>query len=146
MTHSDAGRYAAKHGKAGSPDEKIAAAVRATIAGGELACAAAERISGELGVTMAEVGRTADLLEIRIGRCQLGLFGYDAPGGRIVQPAEGGVEPGLEAAIRGRLANGRLPCEAAWKIAADRKIPRLDVSSASETLKIKVKPCQLGAF
>jgi hypothetical protein len=145
MTHSDAGRYAAKHAKGGSPDEKIVAALRAKIADGELACAAAERISGELGVAMAEVGRTADLLEVRIGHCQLGLFGYDAPGGRTVRPAEG-VEPGLEAAIRGRLSNGRLPCIAAWEIAAERKIPRLNVSSACETLKIKVKPCQLGAF
>ena len=145
MTHSDAGRYAAKHGKGGSTDEKIAAAVRTKVAAGELACAGAEKISGELGVAMAEVGRTADLLEIRIGRCQLGLFGYDAPGGRIVKPA-GAVKPGIEAAIRGRLSNGRLPCIAAWEIAADKKIPRLDVSSACETLKIKVKPCQLGAF
>jgi hypothetical protein len=145
MTHSDAGRYAAKHGKGGSLDEKIAGAVRTKVAAGELACAAAERISGELGVAMAEVGRTADLLEIRIGGCQLGLFGYDAPGGRIVRPAER-VEPALEAAIRGRLSGGRLPCIAAWEIAADRKIPRLNVSSACEKLKIKVKPCQLGAF
>ncbi|MBE0556860.1 MAG: hypothetical protein IH628_06470, partial [Proteobacteria bacterium] len=81
-----------------------------------------------------------------IGRCQLGLFGYDAaPRGRRVQPAEA-VEPGLENEIRGRLSGGRLPCSAAWEIAADRKIPRLSVSSACETLKIKVKPCQLGAF
>jgi hypothetical protein len=145
MTHSDAGRYAAKHATGGSPDEKIAAAVRAKIAAGELACADAERISIELGTTMAEVGRTVDLLEIRIGRCQLGLFGYDGPGGRIVRPAEG-VEPGLAAAIRGRLSDGKLPCIAAWEIAADRKIPRLNVCSACETLKIKVKPCQLGAF
>jgi hypothetical protein len=145
MTHSDAGRYAAKHATGGSPDEKIAAAVRAKIEAGELACAAAERISAELGVMMAEVGRTVDLLEIRIGRCQLGLFGYDAPGGRIVRPAEG-VEPGLEAAIRGRLSEGKLPCIAAWEIAAGRKIPRLNVCSACETLKIKLKPCQLGAF
>ncbi len=146
MTRSDAGRYAAKHGKGGSPDEKIATAVRAKLAANELACADAERISGELGVTMAEVGRTADLLEIRIGRCQLGLFGYDAaPGGRIVRPAEK-VETGIEAAIHGRLSDGRLPCKAAWEIAADEKIPRLNISSACETLKIKVKPCQLGAF
>ncbi len=145
MAHSDAGRYAAKHGKGGGPDEKIATAVRAKLTAGELACAAAERISGDTGTTMAEVGRTADLLEIRIGGCQLGLFGYDAPGGRIVQPAVG-VEPALEAAIRGRLSDGRLPCSAAWEIAADRKIPRLNVSSACEALKIKVKPCQLGAF
>jgi hypothetical protein len=145
MTHSDAGRYAAKHGKGKSPDEKIAAAVRAKLAGNELPCAAAERISAERGTTMAEVGRTADLLEIRIGSCQLGLFGYDAPGGRIVRPAEG-VEPGLEAAIRGRLSGGRLSCSAAWEIAAEKKIPRLNVCAACESLKIKVKPCQLGAF
>lgn len=144
MTHSDAGRYAAKHGNQ-SPDERIAAAVRAAFADGELACAAAERIAGDLGVTMAEAGRTADLLEIRIGRCQLGLFGYDTPGGRVVRPAKA-VEAGLEAAIRGRLSNGRLPCAAAWGIATDRKIPRMDVCSACEALKIKVKPCQLGAF
>jgi hypothetical protein len=145
MTHSDAGRYAAKHVKGGGPDEKIAAAVRGKLTAGELACADAERISGENGVTMAEVGRTVDLLEIRIGRCQLGLFGYDAPGGRIVRPAEG-VEPGLAAVIRGRLSDGKLPCRAAWEIAAEREIPRLNVCSACEALKIKVKPCQLGAF
>ena len=145
MTHSDAGRYAAKHGNGAGPDEKIARAVKAALTGGELACADAERISGEAGVPMAEVGRTADLLEIRIGRCQLGLFGYDAPGGRIVRPADR-VEAGLEAAIRARLLDGRLPCESAWQIAADKKIPRLNVCSACEALKIKVKPCQLGAF
>ena len=145
MTHSDAGRYAAKHGSGGRPDEKIAAAIRAKLTAGELACADAERISGENGVTMAEVGRTTDLLEIRIGRCQLGLFGYDAPGGRVVKPADG-VDAGLESAIRGRLSDGKLPCRAAWEIAAERKIPRLNVCSACEALKIKVKPCQLGAF
>ena len=145
MAHSDAGRYAAKHAAGGSPDEKIAAAVRVKMEAGEIACAAAERISAELGTTMAEVGRTVDLLEVRIGSCQLGLFGYDAPGGRIVRPAEA-VEPGLETAIRGGLVDGRLPCIAAWEIAAEKKIARLKVSSACETLKIKVKPCQLGAF
>jgi hypothetical protein len=145
MTHADAGRYAAKHATGKSPDEKVAAALRATNATGGLACADAERVGNELGAAMAEVGRTADLLEIRINRCQLGLFGYDTAGGRIVRPAEG-VEPGLEAAIRGRLSGGRLPCSAAWEIAAERKIPRMNVSSACEALKIKVKPCQLGAF
>lgn len=144
MTHSDAGRYAAKHGN-GIPDEGIAAEVRAKLAAGELACASAERIASALGVAMAEVGRTADLLEIRIGRCQLGLFGYDAPGGRAVQPASA-VDEGLEAAIRAGLADGRLPCATAWKIAADRNLARMEVCSACEKLKIKVKPCQLGAF
>jgi hypothetical protein len=145
MTHADKGRYSAKHAPGGKPDEKIAAAVREKVANGKLACADAERIGARLSAALAEVGRTLDLLEVRIDGCQLGLFGYDAPGGRIVKPAEK-VEPGLEAAIRGRLSSGRLPCAAAWEIAAEMKIPRMKVSSACETLKIKIKPCQLGAF
>ena len=41
MTHSDAGRYSAKHAPGGSPDERIAEAVREKAAEGELACAEA---------------------------------------------------------------------------------------------------------
>ena len=146
MTHADKGRYAAKHGTDKGPDEKIAAAVRLKVQEGRLACGDAEKISADLGTAMAEVGRTLDLLEIRIDRCQLGLFGF--PGqekGKGVRPADQ-VAPELEAAIRGRLAGGRLPCTAAWKIAAEMKIPRMAVSAACEALKLKVKPCQLGAF
>jgi hypothetical protein len=144
MTHADKGRYAAKHGTGKGPDEKIAAAVRLKAGKGTLACADAERIAADLGAAMAEVGRTLDLLEIRIGSCQLGLFGH-SPEGKSVRPADQ-VAPELEAAIRSTLVGGRLPCAAAWGIAGQRKIPRMAVSAACEALKIKVKPCQLGAF
>jgi hypothetical protein len=143
MTHKDAGRYATKHAPGGSPDERIAGAVREKAAEGELACAEAERIVTALGAPLAEIGRTLDLLELRIGRCQLGLFGY--PEGKAVHPAAA-VAPDLDAAIRGRLADGRLPCKAAWEIAAERRVARMEVSSACETLMIRIKPCQLGAF
>jgi hypothetical protein len=144
MTHSDSGRYAAKHGAGLSPDETIATAVRSRAKEGELACSDAERISEEQGAAMAEVGRTLDLLEIRINRCQLGLFGYAAEGKPI--RANDPVPPQIEKAIRGRLSGGRLPCKAAWEIAVEWKIPRMKVSSDCEALKIKIKPCQLGAF
>ena len=62
-----------------------------------------------------------------------------------MQPAET-VAPELEGAIRAAARDGRLPCAAAWEIAAERKIPRMKVSSACEALKIRIKPCQLGAF
>jgi hypothetical protein len=143
MAHKDAERYAAKHEPGVSPDERIAGAVREKAAAGELACAEAERIGVMLGVSLAEIGRTLDLLEIRIGRCQLGLFGY--PEGKAVHPAAA-VDPDFEAAIRGSLADGKLSCKSAWKIAAERKIPRIAVSSACEALKIRIKPCRLGAF
>jgi hypothetical protein len=91
-----------------------------------------------------KVGETLDLLEIRLKRCQLGLFGF-AGKKLIVEPAAE-VSPELEKAIRGSLADRRLSCLSAWKIADEMGIARMDVTSACEALKIKIKPCQLGAF
>ncbi len=146
MTHADAGRYSAKHGPGGKPDEKTAAAVRGKVENGKIACADAERIGAEQATALAAIGRTIDLMEVRISCCQLGLFGYDGEvKGKSVRPA-GEVTPALEEAVRSRLAGGRLPCAAAWAIAAEMNISRMKVSSACETLKIKIKPCQLGAF
>ncbi len=47
-------------------------------------------------VALAEIGVTLDLLEIRIGKCQLGLFGYK-PVSKAVAPAAvlvGEIAPG----------------------------------------------------
>jgi hypothetical protein len=44
------------------------------------------------------------------------------------------------------LVDGRLPCAEAWRIADERNLKKMDVSSAVEALEIKIKPCQLGAF
>ncbi|MBN2438090.1 MAG: hypothetical protein JXL20_05750 [Deltaproteobacteria bacterium] len=145
MTHSDAGHYSAKHAPGENPDERIAEAIRGKAKNVELACAEAERLSAALGVPLAEIGRTLDLLEFRIVRCQLGLFGYPAGKARP-RAAAAAVAPELEAAIRNHLADGRLPCKAAWEIAAEHKIARIKISSACETLMIRIKPCQLGAF
>jgi hypothetical protein len=93
---------------------------------------------------MGEVGVAIDLMDIQLERCQLGLFGYGEKK-LIVKPAEN-VPSDLEKAIRDALAGGRLPCAAAWRIAEAFGIAKTDVSSACEALKIKVKPCQLGAF
>jgi hypothetical protein len=146
MTHSDKGHYAAKHAPGQCPDEKISALARLKVGEGKLPCADAERIGAELGTTMAAVGTTLDLLEVRISRCQLGLFGYEqTQKGKILRPEEG-FAPELEKAIRGSLSDGGLPCVEAWKIAAEMNVPRLKISSACEALKIRIRPCQLGAF
>jgi hypothetical protein len=144
MAHTDADRYAAKHPEGRILNKKVAEAVRKRAANGEINCADASAISENFRVGMLEVGVTIDLLEIRLKRCQLGLFGYGQKKG-VVKPAVK-VSTELEKAIRGALADGRLPCLAAWKIADGMGIARMDVSSACEALKIKIKPCQLGAF
>lgn len=144
MTHSDAGNYKAKHPSGAKVDEMLARAVEKKAMNGVITCADAEIIAGELQATMQDVGVAADLMEIRISKCQLGLFGY-SPGKIIVKPADT-VSGELERAVREALVNNRLPCAAAWNIAKKFTVPKMKVSSACEALKIKIKPCQLGAF
>jgi len=144
MAHEDAGHYGAKHPADRKLNEKIAGAVREKNMDGKISCAEASRIAGQLQVSMADVGGTIDLLEIHLNNCQLGLFGY-SPKKMIVKPAEN-VTPGLEAAIRKALVKERLSCLSAWEIAEETGMTRMAISSACEKLKIKIKPCQLGAF
>jgi hypothetical protein len=140
----EAGTFAAKHPNADGQDPRIAEAVKAKAVGGEFSCFQAERLAAELQVPMSDIGIALDLLEIRIAQCQLGLFGY-SPESRIVKPASS-VSPELEKAIRQALVNNRLPCIDAWSLAEAKGLKRMAVAEACESLKLKVKPCQLGAF
>ena len=143
MTHEDAGHYAAKHSGA-KLNEKIAEKVREKMSDSSLPCGAAHAIASALKVKPSEVGMTLDLLEVRIGKCQLGLFGYGEKK-RIVKPADE-VSPELENKINALLVDGRLPCRAAWDIAEKFKMKKLDLANACEKLKIKLNACQIGSF
>jgi hypothetical protein len=144
MTHEDAGHYATKHPQGTALNTTIAKAIENKATNGTLTCAAAHAIAEDLKVAPAEVGRSMDLLEIRLTKCQLGLFGY-TPEKKIVTPADS-VAPDLEAAIKAAVENGRLSCERAWQLADEWGLKRLAFSAACEAIGIKVKPCQLGAF
>jgi hypothetical protein len=77
-------------------------------------------------------------------KCQLGLFGY-TPEKKIVKPAAA-ENPDLTSAIQDARVDGDLSCKTAWEIARRFDVSKMKVSSVCEQLKIKVKPCQLGAF
>ena len=147
MTHEDAGKYAAKHPPHMERNEQVAKAIRENSPDGALGCAMAEKIAKELKVKMAEVGMTADLLEIKIKECQLGLFGWgDKPShGKDVQPAAS-VSVEMKSALERAAVNGKVACAALWKIADQLSVKRRVVSGACEALGIKVRACQLGAF
>jgi len=144
MTHEDRGHYAKKH----PPDRKVkpevAKALKKQISEKGISCSAAHKVAGELGISPAEAGVTLDFLEAAITKCQLGLFGYK-PEKKIVKPS-GTVPHELEKAIREHLANARLSCKSAWEIAGRLGLKRMEVASACESLKVKISPCQLGAF
>ena len=117
MTEKARKPLTSKHGHK-SP-EQIDPAIRESLGRhaekGELPCAVAFRLADELQKPPAAIGEAADVLGIRIVKCQLGLFGY-LPEKKIVQAAPA-VDPGLEDALRRQLENGKLPCATAWSVA-----------------------------
>lgn len=144
MTHEDKGHYAKKHPPHLKVNQEIASAVKVNSSENRISCTNAFKIVEKMGVKPSEVGFTIDSLEISLTKCQLGLYGY-GPERKAIKPMEN-VSKDLEDAINSSLEDGRLACKSAWEIAKKFNIAKMDVSSACETLKIKIGSCQLGAF
>jgi hypothetical protein len=140
----DRGHYAKKHAPGRTINRGVADALEKRAKERQLPCAAAFAVASEVNASPEEVGFTLDALEIRLTKCQLGLFGY-GPEKKIIKAAE--TVPGsLEESIREGLKDDRLPCKAAWDIASTLGVGKMVVSSACERLGIKISPCQLGSF
>ena len=137
-------KFSEKHGSGTQIDPAIKAEIERKAAAGEVACAVAFQIAEALGVSPAEVGKTLDLLEYRINKCQLGLFGYK-PEKKAVKPKKPASRQ-MEDAVRNALIDGKLACRDAWRIARRFNVPKMSVSAVCEALGIKIKPRQLGAF
>lgn len=110
---------------------------------GSISCGSAFKIVREYSIFPDILGIAIDNNKIKIKECQLGLFGHG--GSKLVKASEN-VSEDLEDSIFEHLEDDRLPCSAAWAIAAEMKISKLDVACACEKLKIKICRCQLGAF
>jgi hypothetical protein len=144
MTHEDSAHYAAKHPAGATVSSNIRHAVADTLSKGTITCTAAHEIAASLKVSPKEVGMAIDLQEGRIVKCQLGLFGYDLDK-KKVKPAEN-IDPVVQKAIEKSLIDGRLACADTWRLAQEHGMPRLAMANVCESLGIKIKPCQLGAF
>lgn len=127
----------------------ITESVKQSLVEGQLPCAVAFAIAEQSGADPLQVGQAADALDVRLSKCQLGLFGYGPRAGgkhRRVQPMPN-VPPQLVEAIRAGLGkDGRLSCATAWRIAAELGLARQAVSDAVEGLGLRIVQCQLGAF
>ncbi|MFP4039379.1 MAG: hypothetical protein ACLFS7_02455 [Desulfosudaceae bacterium] len=146
MTHEDAGHYSAKHPPGSDYHPEIAAAIKEKADGDKISCAKAHQIAGDKGISPAEIGKTIDLLEYRLIKCQLGLFGYE-PEKKIVAPMPPEeLTATLKEALILATRDDKIACRDSWQIAARLSLPRMTVAAACETLGIKVSPCQLGAF
>ncbi len=145
MPHEFAGNYKIKHPQGTQLASHIAQALQEKVKDGRISCAAAHQIAQKLNEPPERVGQTTDLLEFRINKCQLGLFGYGAKGNKVAPAKQ--IEPSLEKAIQNTLQEGnRLSCISIWKIAETLDCKRMEVAAACEMLKIKIFACQIGAF
>jgi hypothetical protein len=144
MSAKEGKTYAEKHGSDAVVDDSIKGEISRRVEDDHIPCAVAFEIAKELKRSPAAVGKTADLLNVRLSKCQLGLFGYK-PEKKIVKPLPE-VDPEIEADIRASLAGGKLPCRAAWDIAAACNVSKMVVSGTCEAMGLKITGCQLGAF
>jgi len=144
MGSNEGNNFAKKHNGNIELDPAVKEEVLKRSKEGKLSCAVAFEIVKKLGVTAGEVGKTGDLLNLRLMKCQLGLFGY-TPEKKIIKPQDTENQD-LKDAITNALVNERLSCKSAWNIASDFKIRKMTISSFAEGMGIKIKPCQLGAF
>lgn len=143
MTQTGDG-FSGKHGAGTTLNPDIEKEILKNARGKELACAVAFTIVENLRIEPAEVGKAVDLMNFRLIKCQLGLFGYQ-PSKKIVTPS-GQVSDSLRETIETACVENRISCSDLWQIAARLGLRKMAVSAACETLKVKIKPCQLGAF
>ena len=144
MTHEDEGHYGKKYPQGRKVNQEIADAVKQRVSEEGISCAAAFKIADDLKVSPAEVGFTIDSLEVKIVKCQLGLYGY-GPRKKIVTSVDT-ISQDLKEAIGEALVENRLFCAASWEIANRFGMAKMEVSSVCDALKIKISSCQLGAF
>jgi hypothetical protein len=136
--------FSVKHNPNLLPDPRIEREMCKQAINRKIPCALAFEIARVLGMTTMEVGQTADLMNIAVVKCQLGLFGYQ-PENKIIK-AEDTSNRALKEAIVESAENNRLSCESAWQIAKQFNINKLAVGNISQANGIQIKTCQLGAF
>jgi hypothetical protein len=136
--------YSRKHSPDLRPDPDIRNALVSRGGDSEIPCALAFEIAKRLGATPEEIGRTADMLDIPLAKCQLGLFGYK-PKKKIIKAVDT-ADQELKNAVVESTDNGRLSCAVAWQIADRFNVSKSSIGDVCQANGIKLKDCRLGAF
>ena len=114
----------------------------------KLPCAVAQLIAVLAEKSPIDVGKAADDLKVELTYCQLGLFGYGRKGKSsykfLGRPVE--IEKKIMEKIKAESSEGRIICPTLWRIADESGISRAEAGNAADSLGLKIKGCQLGAF
>lgn len=120
--------------------------ILASLRDARLPCSFAFRIAEENAWSPAAVGAEAERLNVRISRCQLGLFGYNSFRQKGLVQSLPDVPGDIVVSLRAEAVENQIACAALWRIADDHGLPRVAAACAAETLGLRVNPCQLGCF
>ena len=145
MTHEDAGHYAKKHQNI-EIDNDIEEKLNKNSENGKISCPLVHSIAKSLSTTPEKIGIQADLLELRILHCQIGLFGWEQESSGKLLDKSIEISDALQQELKTTVKDNRITCSGCWDIAKTLKIKKLEVSSACEKKGIKIKKCQIGAF
>jgi hypothetical protein len=129
-------------------DERLHQFMLDRLEDGQLPCNQAHAIAHILEAEPLVVGLAANEADIRISRCQLGLFGFGPKSEgkhKIVHPMED-VPERLAARLRAQAGPDGLTCAAIWEIADELGYKRPEASAAVEAMGLRVSRCQLGCF
>lgn len=129
-------------------DEQLHKALQGRLEDGKLPCNQAHAIAQSLGIDPLTVGFAANDADIRISRCQLGLFGYGpkAEGKHKIVHAMDQVPERLAARLRAAADGDGITCSAVWQVADGLGFARIEASSAVEAMGLRITRCQLGCF
>lgn len=144
--HEDEGHYAGKHLVGTDLNELAVKAVKKHIRDERISCAAAHEVAAEIGVSPVVIGKTLDLLEVRIMECQLGLFGH---GGKDHGKANLSLPENVEAlkkAVTEKCDAEGISCYSLWAAAEESGCSKMNAAAICDELDINIHSCQLGTF
>ncbi len=110
----------------------------------KLPCAIAFEIAANNQKKPFVIGKLADKLDIKLCKCQLGLFGYK-PKEKPVKPAKN-INPDIHDKIIKYVKDRRISCKDLWSAAKEMDITKMGAANICEALNIKIVSCQLEAF
>ena len=147
MKQNTAAHYALKHAEQ-SISPEITDALKKKAVEGRISCAAVHAIARSFHMQPWKVGVQADLMELRLTQCILGLFGHEREnqGNRKNLNSHVHLSSELKEALLKQANDNGISCIECWGIARQLKLKPSHISSACEKMGIKIKSCQIGAF
>ena len=113
-----------------------------------LSCSDANKIAMQYDVSPDTIGHTVDALNIRLTRCQLGLFGYlNKKGWEAAGVTKLPIPEEFVNALKAAAGDAKkITCLELWNLAEVYKLTRMHAGYLADSQDIQIRNCQIGAF